>query len=101
MTVAWPKATARMLTELTGEPRPDVAIIIVLRDAVEHRLEQITAALNHFESKYGMSFAEYKNRWETKDDPKDYSLEAESDYLEWEALVTRKARLESLRPWLA
>ncbi len=100
MAVAWPKETARMLTELTGESRPDVAMQIILKDVVEHRLERIASEQERFESKYGMTFESYKRRWDTEDKPEDYSLAAESDYLEWEALATRKARLENLHTWL-
>jgi hypothetical protein len=35
-----PKVALRALSELTGEPRFDVALFITLRDAVEHRLEK-------------------------------------------------------------
>lgn len=101
MAIVWPKETARVLTELTGEARPDIAMRLVLKDAIEHRLEQIALSEQRFESKYGMSFQKYKTRWENEDKPEDYSLESESDYLEWEALNTRKARLENLATWLA
>ncbi len=96
MAAVWQKETARLLTELTGEARPDVAVRLVLKDAVEHRLEIIARGLRHFESKYQMTFPEYKRRWDSEDKPADYSFEAESDYLEWEALITRQARLEKL-----
>jgi hypothetical protein len=101
MSIAWPKETARLLAELTGEAHPDIAMLIVLKDAVEHRLEQITANDQVFKAKYGMPFEEYKRHWEKEDDPKDYSFESENDYLQWEALATRKARLEDMRAWLA
>ena len=101
MAIAWPKETARMLTELTGESRPDVAMLIVLKDAVEHRLERIAVEQKLFESKYKTSFDQFKEHWDTEDKPSDYSYESENDYLEWEALVTRKARLENIHAWLA
>jgi hypothetical protein len=44
-----------------------------------------------------MPFEEYRRRWETTDAPADYAFESERDYLEWEALITRKARLEKMR----
>ncbi|MBM3129846.1 MAG: hypothetical protein FJ009_14635 [Chloroflexi bacterium] len=97
MAITWPKETARLLTELTGEARPDTAMWIVLKDAVEHRLEQITLSERAYQSKYGMPFEEYRRRWETTDAPADYAFESERDYLEWEALITRKARLEKMR----
>jgi hypothetical protein len=97
MAVAWPKETARLLTELTGESRPDVAMLIVLKDAIAHRLEQIASEERRFESLYHQSFSDYKRHWEMEDKPEDYSLDAESDYLKWEALETRKARLENIQ----
>ena len=100
MAIAWPKETARLLTELTGEPRPDVAMLIVLKDAIAHRLEQIVLEEQRFEARYHLPFSDYKHRWETEDKPEDYSLEAESDYLKWEALETRKARLENIQALL-
>jgi hypothetical protein len=96
MTLALPKSTAQLLTELTGDPRPETALFIILKDAVAHRLERVEASLRDYEAKYGMSFDKYKHLWETEDRPEHYSYEAETDYLEWEALVTRKKRLEDL-----
>jgi len=100
MAMAWPKETARVLTELTGEARPDVAMLIVMKDAVAHRLEQIELAQKQFQAKYGMTFEEYKKKWDAEDKEEDYSYETEFDYLEWEVLGTRQARLEKLRAGL-
>jgi hypothetical protein len=99
-TLVLPKDTARVLRDLTGESRPDVALLLVLRDALAHRLEQIGADLRAFETKYGMSFDEYRQRWESEDRDEDYRWEAEQDFLEWEALATRKRRLEDVHGWL-
>jgi hypothetical protein len=98
---AFPKSAARVLADLTGEPRPDVALLLVLRDAIAYRLERIEAGLRAYEEKYGLPFEAYKRRWETEDRPEDYTYEAEQDYLDWEALVTRKKRLEESYGWLA
>jgi hypothetical protein len=100
-TLVLPKGTAQALQDLTGEPRPDAALRLVLRDALAYRLEQIEADLRAFEVKYGMTFDEYGQRWESEDRDEDYRWEAERDYLEWEALVTRKRRLEDVSSWLA
>ena len=100
MAVNWPKTTARILTKVTGESHPDIAMGLVLKDAIAHRLEGIALEQGRFESKYGMTFEEYKKRWESEDKPESYAYEAEFDYLEWEALDTRKARLESAQAWL-
>jgi hypothetical protein len=47
-----------------------------------------------------MSFEEYRQRWESEDRDDDYRWETERDYLEWEALVTRKRRLEDVYNWM-
>jgi len=99
-TVVLPKGTIRALHEITGEARPEVALVLVLKDAVSYRLESIDEKLRMFEEKYGMTFEEFKERWEREDREEDYSWEAEQDYLEWEALVTRKRRLEETYGWL-
>jgi hypothetical protein len=99
-TLVLPKGTAQALRDLTGEPRPDVALLLVLRDALAYRLEQIETELRDFETKYGMAFEEYRQRWESEDRDDDYHWEVERDYLEWEALVTRRRRLKDVYGWL-
>ena len=100
-TLVLPKGTAQALRELTGETRPEAALLLVLRDALAYRLEQIKKELQAFEAKYHMTFNEYRQRWESEDRPEDYQWEAERDYLEWEALITRKRRLQDTYSWLA
>ena len=99
-TLVLPKGTARTLRDLTGESRPDVALLLVLRDALAYQLDQIEAHLHDFEAKYGMSFEEYRQRWESEERDDDYRWETERDYLEWEALVARKRRLEDVYNWM-
>ncbi|MBS1249706.1 MAG: hypothetical protein MAG431_01287 [Chloroflexi bacterium] len=100
-TLTLPKNTAQILHELTGEERPDIALQLVLRDSIEHRLMKIKVSRQGFREKYGMSFDEYDQQWEAEDKDEDYTWEAERDYLEWEALVTRQHRLEATYNWLA
>ncbi len=99
-TLVLPKGTTQALRELTGESRPDVALLLALRDALAYRLTQIEKDLHTFESKYGLTFDRYRQQWEAEDRDEDYSWEAERDYLEWEGLVTRKHRLEGISAWL-
>ncbi len=47
-----------------------------------------------------MSFDEYRQRWEAEDRDEDYRWETEQDFLQWEALVTRKRRLGDVHGWL-
>ena len=95
-----PKVALRALTELTGEPRFDVALLIALRDTVEHRLEKIGEAIHEYERKYDMSFQQFQARGEDKGIPDQFSYEVESDYLEWDGLMSRKRKLERIRQWL-
>ncbi len=88
-----PKETARTLYELTGEGRPDVALLLVMRDARAYLLEKTETEICRYEARYGMSYEDY-NRHLEQDDPEEaYSYEAETDYLCWEALVMRRSRL--------
>jgi len=96
-----PKLTAQALRELTGESRPDAALMLVMQDARSYRLEQITAGLTALEVKYGMTFEEYRERWESEDRDEDYQWDAEQDFLSWEALTTQHRRLEGMSPWLS
>ena len=95
-----PKVALRALTELTGEPRFEVALRMALRDAVEHRLEKIDAGIQEFEGRYGMSFEAFEAKAQEGAMPDQFSYKVESDYLEWDGLVSRKRKLETIRQWL-
>jgi len=94
------KATQKALTELTGEPRIEVALRITLKDSVEHRLEIIEREAFAFERKYGMSFEEFKHNWEQGKIFDKYSFEVEKDYWEWEGTISRKKKIEGIEEWL-
>ena len=95
------KFALKALIELTGLPQLDVAILVMLRDAIEHRLEKINAALEAYERKYGMSFREFEAQGRSGELPDRFSYEVEKDYFEWDSLVTRKRKLEEVYRWLA
>lgn len=99
-TIVLPVATTRALTELTGETRSDVALTLMIRDYARHKLAEIDAGLRQYEEKYGTPFAAYRETWEAEEREDHYSYEAEQDYLEWEALVTRRKRLVEIFAWL-
>ncbi len=99
-TVVLPKETMRVLTELTGEARSDVALTLMMRDYARQKLAEINAALRRYEEKYGMPFEAYKQIWETEDQEEHYAYQTEWDYLEWESLVTRRKRLMESFAWL-
>lgn len=95
-----PKKTSQLLTTLTGAARVDAALALIMRDYARYKLAEIETALQTYEAKYGMAFAAYRQRWEMQETDADYTYEAEQDYLEWEGLVTRRARLEESLAWL-
>jgi len=90
---------SKTLMEITGEPRADIAILEIIEDAVEHRIEKISAEIKGLEEKYSMTFGEFKKRFEAGEIPEAFSYEVETDYLEWEGLVSRlnKFRPDDLR----
>jgi hypothetical protein len=94
------KTALYALTELTGEPRPDVALLLTIRDAVAHRLEKIDAAIGSLEQKYGMSFEQFQALGEEKKLPNQFSVSTENDYFEWDGLISRKQKLEKIGQWL-
>jgi len=100
MTPAISKATLQALTELTGEPRFEVALLITLKDAIEHRLEKVNEAIHDYEQKYGMSLEQFQARGEERTISNQFSYEVESDYLEWDGLVSRKKKIEQIGLWL-
>jgi hypothetical protein len=95
-----PRQISQALVELTGEPREEMALVLLVRDYARHKMAEIDVELKQYEQKYGMSFAAYKQTWDSEDRAEHYAYAVEQDYLEWEALVTRRNRLESSFAWL-
>ncbi|MGB9715746.1 MAG: hypothetical protein ACPL1G_04985 [Thermodesulfovibrionales bacterium] len=79
----------KALMDLTGEPRIELAIMDLLKDAIEHRIEKIQKEIKGYEKKYGMKFEEFKEKFEKNEILDSYSYDVEMDYLEWEGLVSR------------
>ena len=88
-----PKETAQALVDLTGEVRLDAALTLVMRDYARQKMAELDSGMRQFENKYGMSFEAYRHIWETEDNSEHYSYESEEDFLGWEGLVARHARL--------
>ena len=89
---------SRTLLEVTGEPRAEIAIYGLLKDAIEHRIEKIDAGLKKLEDKYHMPFSEFSDRFHKNEIPNAYGYEIESDFLDWEGLNSRMAKYQSLLP---
>lgn len=91
------KPAQKVLKELTGETRPDLALPLALKDLVQLRLEAAESKIAAFEEKYSMDFAQFKEAWERGDIDAPYFYAVEKDYWEWEAAITDKAKLEELQ----
>ena len=87
---------SKTLMDITGEPRAEIAILEILKDAVEHRIEKIEAEIKRLEEKYQMAFEEFKTMFEKKEIPDSYSYDIEMDYLEWEGLTSRLKKYKNL-----
>lgn len=87
---------SKPLLEITGEPRLEIAILDILRDAIEHRIERIERELKVFEEKYHMAFNEFKEKFDRKEIPEPYSYNVEMDYLDWEGIISRLIRYKAL-----
>lgn len=87
---------SKTLLEITGEPRLEMAILELLNDAVEHRIEKIEAETKKLEEKYHMSFEKFKESFISGKIPAAYSYEVETDFLEWEGLNSRLSKYRSL-----
>jgi len=98
--VILPKEISQALVELTGEPRESMALVLLIGGYARHKMAEIDAALRQYEQKYEMSFEAYEQLWESQESEEHYAYANEWDYLEWEALVTRRKRLEARFGWL-
>ena len=99
-TSSMPKVARRALIELTGQVELGPAILITLRDAIEHRLESIEANLRTYEQRYGMPFEKFETSGRNGDLPECFSYSVEQDYFDWDGLVTRQRKLKEILQWL-
>jgi hypothetical protein len=99
-TFVLPREVSRAVVELTGEPREDIALVLLVRGYARYKLAEIDKEIKRYEQKYGMTFEEYQQLWDAEDREEHYTHAAEWDYLEWEALITRRKRLEASFAWL-
>lgn len=87
---------SKALLEITGEPRFEPAILEILKDAIEHRMEKIEVGLKRLEEKYHLSFEAFQDKFEKGEIAGSYGYDVETDYLEWEGLVSRLSKYKSL-----
>ncbi|KXA91414.1 hypothetical protein AKJ57_01230 [candidate division MSBL1 archaeon SCGC-AAA259A05] len=94
------KSTAKLLKDITGEADLDLAMRATLKDALEHRLEEIERKEKEFREKSGMEFEEFEESWEDGKIKGKYSYDVESDYWGWEGLKTRRKKIEEALKWV-
>jgi len=91
---------AKALLDITGEPRTEMAILEILKDSIEHRIEKIKSEIKKYETKYKMGFNEFKDKFEKDKISNAYSYQVETDYLEWGGLISRYKKYTSILPTL-
>jgi hypothetical protein len=90
------KPIHRILSELTGEERFDVALHLATKDLVRLKLKEVEQQIADFKKRYKMDFEKFKRAWEAGKISKKYSYEVEKDYWEWEAAVSDQNRLRQM-----
>ncbi len=90
------KPLHRILADLTGEQRVDVALQLATKDLVRLKLRDAEERIRGFEARYQMEFAKFKQAWKEGQIPNQYSFEVERDYWEWEAATADEKRLREM-----
>jgi tRNA U34 5-carboxymethylaminomethyl modifying GTPase MnmE/TrmE len=87
------KPIHKILVDLTGETRFDVALHVATKDLVRLKLKEVEEQRKRFEERYQMDFEAFKQAWNEDQISNKRSYEVERDYWEWEAAVTDERRL--------
>lgn len=90
------KPLYQVLTDLTQEPRWEVALLLAIKDWIRLKLKETREQQARFEQRYAMDWATFKRAWEAGKIADKHSFEVERDYWEWEAAVTDEARLNQM-----
>lgn len=90
------KPIHKILVDLTGETRLDVALHVATKELVRLKLKEAEEQRKQFEDRYEMDFEAFKRAWNEGHIPNKYSYEVERDYWEWEAAVTDERRLRKM-----
>lgn len=86
------------LIKTTQTPDVETALRQVLREYLELKLKELGKELEQFESKWNMSFDEFKEKCEQrKIDGDVFSYEVEKDFWNWEKAESLKKYHEELK----
>jgi hypothetical protein len=95
------KSIYKILTDLTGEARFEVALPLAAKELVRLKLKEVEEQIKQFEQRYHIDFNLFKQAWNEDKIADKHSYEVERDYWEWEAAITNRARLEEMLDSLA
>ena len=90
------KPMYQVLSDLTREPRLEVALLIAIKDLVRLKLKEAREQREAFEQRYNMDFAAFKQAWNEGHIANKHSYEVEHDYWEWEAATTDEERMHQM-----
>jgi len=90
------KPIYRILSDLTQEPRVEVALPLAIKDWVRLKLKETRERQTEFEARYGMDFFTFQQAWQKDQIAEKHSYGTERDYWEWEAVVTDVQDLQKM-----
>ncbi len=90
------KSVYQILSDLTQEPRLEVALPLAIKDWVRLKLKETSEQREAFEHRYGMEFHVFKQTWTEVFIENDIAYQAERDYGEWEVVVTNEELLRQI-----
>jgi len=91
-----PKPLYQVLSDLTQEPRFEIALSVAIKDLLRLKLKEAREQVALFEQRYQLNFSAFKVAWEDGYIANAHSYQVERDYWEWEAAVTDTARLQQM-----
>ncbi len=94
-----PKGTHNVLSRLTGQSRPDVALSLAIKELIRFRIEATKEKISTYEKKYGMNFPEFEQAWKEGKIKDPYSYPVEQDYMQWETALADLKILEEMTEW--
>jgi hypothetical protein len=90
------KPIYRILSDLTQEPRVEVALPLAIKDWVRLKLKETREQRALFESRYETDFAAFQQAWQNEQIADKHSYDVEHDYWEWEAIVSEEEQLQKI-----
>jgi len=90
--------SGRLLTSIAETPDFETALQKVLSEYIEMKIAHLQQQIQTFETKWGMSFPEFVERFESGSLERDaYDYEVEKDFWEWEKAVTLLEHYQKLQ----